>query len=605
MWQLSEDNQRRLNHIKRFVENLWRPHDAPPFYFTPHGISHAKNVEEKIKQLIPDEKVDLLREQEKFALLCSAWLHDIGMIPDLFDKKVTLSEKTYHKIREDHHERSRKYIKDNYETLGLNFEEASAIGEICYFHRKKEDILRCEKMEPRYNCRLLAAFLRLADAFQIDRSRIDDYSQLYNMLLTMGMPLASEFHWLKSFWIRDIEYKHDSKRVVIYFYLSDSREKICDQDELINFTINEIKEEIFSCKNVINRSGIIYINEEDIQYKCDATPPKNLKTKFKQVISQLKIDYTASASQLAEILCNTIQYIVDSNTNSPQTAIEEIKSYKKNVIEKIVQLRPVHILIRKVNCIIENILNDNSLNTDQKLSLIIKTLTDLNETRKRAVKKIAKFSQPILHDTGSILLFGYSTIIIESLSLMEKYLKDNVKIYVCECRSKNQYNYANKLIYCDGLKYVEKLHEIGFRKLYLIPDVIAGNLIQRDLISKILFGANSVDIESKTIGHTAGHFSIVNSAKIKNVPIYIFADSCKFGHIEQNTKERICNWFTREKEILESLKKKNIKFMNPREDLLSIESIKMFITDQGMIPPEKIPKSFLEKIEECNKFPCE
>ena len=219
MWQLSEDNQKRLNHIKTTVEHLWRPHDAPPFYFTPHGISHAKNVEDKIKQLIPDEKADLLREQEKFALLCSAWLHDIGMIPDLFDEKITLSEEIYHKIRDDHHERSRKYIMNHYNQLGLEYEEADAIGEICFFHRKKEDILNCRKKEPRYNCRLLAAFLRLADAFQIDRSRIDDYTQFYNMLLTMGMPLASEFHWLKSFWVRDIEYKHDSKRVVIYFYL--------------------------------------------------------------------------------------------------------------------------------------------------------------------------------------------------------------------------------------------------------------------------------------------------------------------------------------------------------------------------------------------------
>ena len=597
MWQLSDQNKERLNHIQEMVKGLWKDYEALPYYFTPHGVSHSKKVNEKLWELAPEnKKTNFLKEKDKFILSCAAWLHDIGMIPRLFKDDPSnpqqLNIERYLEIRNIHHERSKKYIEENYRLLGLGIDEAYAIGQICFYHRKKEDITEC----PEY-CRLHAALLRLADAFQIDSSRVDDSVDLYNMLLTMGMPLASEFHWLKSFWIRNIEYDHQFKKVIVHFYLSDKKDKICDQDELINFTLNEIKEEIFLCKNIINRSGLFYINDEDVDYVCGGPPPANLKTKFKQIISQLKLNYTASASEVAEILCDTVVYLINSNFNNSDLALKEVNNYKKNVIKRMVELRPVHILIKKIDSILENILNNQSMDNDQKTSEIKQQLINLKEKRKLAVEKIAKFSEPILNDSGSILLFGYSTIIIESLKLMPSCLKDRVEIYVCECRNKNQYNYENKLIYCDGLKYVEKLHEIGFKKLFLIPDVIAGNLIQRNLIEKILFGANSIDIKEKKIGHTAGHYSIVNSARLNNVPIYIFADSYKFGQIQHNTQERTCNWFTREKDILQRLKKKNIKFMNPREDLLSLDSVKMFITEEGMIPPEKIPKSFLEKIE--------
>jgi len=58
---------------------MWkRPYEKPLAYYTTHGPSHSYAVENLIYKLIPG--FINLREEERFYLLASAWLHDIGML---------------------------------------------------------------------------------------------------------------------------------------------------------------------------------------------------------------------------------------------------------------------------------------------------------------------------------------------------------------------------------------------------------------------------------------------------------------------------------------------------------------------------------------------
>ncbi len=68
-----------LMTIRNAVEKKYANHHdiALPFY-TPHGKEHSEEVENLIHRLIPKERYLKLKEMERFYLLSSAWLHDVG-----------------------------------------------------------------------------------------------------------------------------------------------------------------------------------------------------------------------------------------------------------------------------------------------------------------------------------------------------------------------------------------------------------------------------------------------------------------------------------------------------------------------------------------------
>ena len=94
---LTEDHLKKYTFIKEFVTNKWQNHTAPE-YFTPHEDSHCNAVEQKIYQLIPKNGTDKIIEKERFLLLVSVWVHDLGMFPNITSESLTDDI-----VRERHH----------------------------------------------------------------------------------------------------------------------------------------------------------------------------------------------------------------------------------------------------------------------------------------------------------------------------------------------------------------------------------------------------------------------------------------------------------------------------------------------------------------------
>lgn len=78
---LGKDNGEYLERIRNAVKQIHRDDqkNGPIAFYTPHGPEHFKAVEDNLHKLIPDEASESLDEKERFFLLASAWLHDIGM----------------------------------------------------------------------------------------------------------------------------------------------------------------------------------------------------------------------------------------------------------------------------------------------------------------------------------------------------------------------------------------------------------------------------------------------------------------------------------------------------------------------------------------------
>ena len=122
---LEGQDPERLKKIFDHVIDKWS--GAPELkYYTLHDHRHSARVEEKLYELLPDEQFKKLTPEERFLLLSSAWLHDIGMIQDLpfVDEDKKLTEIV---VRKTHHERAERYINSNtvWPSIGLKAEETA------------------------------------------------------------------------------------------------------------------------------------------------------------------------------------------------------------------------------------------------------------------------------------------------------------------------------------------------------------------------------------------------------------------------------------------------------------------------------------------------
>ena len=83
-----------LNYLKKIREEVTRRHEKEKNedterktrFYTPHGIEHCQSVEDNMHKLIPGESYDNLTERERFYLLASAWVHDLGMMQYVIEK---------------------------------------------------------------------------------------------------------------------------------------------------------------------------------------------------------------------------------------------------------------------------------------------------------------------------------------------------------------------------------------------------------------------------------------------------------------------------------------------------------------------------------------
>lgn len=179
--------------VARLSQNELNSWQVNAHEFTDHGANHCKRVVEALDKLVPNEILSQLNESELYFLLCSAWLHDIGMMcRQVGEEKLEASE-----IRERHHELTKKYILDNakYREYEIYSEpEARIIADICYCHRRVSIPSVCDVLVPIgpniIHFRFLSALLRLADEMDMDYRRASECT-----MDLIGLRGDSVDHW--------------------------------------------------------------------------------------------------------------------------------------------------------------------------------------------------------------------------------------------------------------------------------------------------------------------------------------------------------------------------------------------------------------------------
>ena len=208
----------KIKKIREFIRGRWE--DVRPYAmgYPPHGPTHCEKIEEKLNQLLPEERFKKLSEEKRFLLFASIWLHDIGMHPELRDvfpedPPASAGNEFLRKwekeiLRPTHARRSAIFIKRKASDLGLNQRESDLLATICENHRKSSNLDKV-KLDDCY--RLLIAYLRLADALQIpERAPAGEVKRN----IQYGMDAKSKFHWFKSIYTSDIRVILDEKIVI-------------------------------------------------------------------------------------------------------------------------------------------------------------------------------------------------------------------------------------------------------------------------------------------------------------------------------------------------------------------------------------------------------
>jgi tetratricopeptide (TPR) repeat protein len=208
---LGKDFSSKLNIIEQEAEKLWKKGEFYHVYYVLHGLDHSNSVIEILGKLIDGlNSAEKLNKTEIFCLLSAALLHDVGMLCKYSDddekaaRKSELKKRPYSVqdlIRDEHHIRSGRYIKEHVKDLQIDHREAECIRLIAEGHRQIK--LESNEYDDRpiglasVRVRLLSALLRLADELDLLPERAP--GTLLD-ILKKDMPDYSRLHWLKHYY---------------------------------------------------------------------------------------------------------------------------------------------------------------------------------------------------------------------------------------------------------------------------------------------------------------------------------------------------------------------------------------------------------------------
>ena len=199
-------------------------------HYTKHGIEHSENIITYLGKIL-ETHANLLNTYERFVLLASAYLHDIGMqfpayagLPRKAENEYTDEE--LEKIRENHHIASAAIIEDSVSQnppeelveLGLRSEDckrfATFIAKVSKYHRKlnieDEELKETSILGERMRLRLLAALLRLADTLDRTYKRVN-----MTRLKLVDIPVRSKFIWWGHWYCQSVNVENG--KVKLYF----------------------------------------------------------------------------------------------------------------------------------------------------------------------------------------------------------------------------------------------------------------------------------------------------------------------------------------------------------------------------------------------------
>lgn len=255
----------KFSSIKDVLDKIVRY--QPPFdmsvlnvkgaYYNDHGIDHFERIENNYFNLIQNAEINLSCCEVYLALL-SIWLHDIGLF---LGRKVGESPDD---ARKYHHERVKSvldYLLGENLISRMEASEEALVTRICAGHSRKTDLnsiaetapLNGEEVRPR----LLSTILRISDALDIDHRRAPE--SVFE-IFEETIPSESKKHWQKHRPISGIRFNRTHATIDVVTVFENSLPNFVEQFLLVQWVISEIKNELYSVKEIFEHYDIPFHN---------------------------------------------------------------------------------------------------------------------------------------------------------------------------------------------------------------------------------------------------------------------------------------------------------------------------------------------------------
>ena len=406
----------KLKCIRESVSRLCR--DCQTTYpqlagFTPHGPEHSRSVEDLIHQLIPGYTYKTLNVRERFYLLVSAWVHDIGMLRGIngeSDRKESDDE-----IRNQHHIRSEIFIVNNFSRLDIEQEDAQTLGLLSYFHRRRANLDKCPEDfavgTEIIQLRLLAAYLRLADSLDIGQTRSPSLN--YAICLAYNIPMSSKLHWIKSRLISGVDISPINHRIIIdfktprdsdfYFHSRDGRNdrdtEIQQQNlsRLRKAVLDDLRNELDFVKTVMIRAGISYFLDID-ERKSQMVIDNQVLPEIVRLVNNFEMMTHPSSTKLICIVLQTLLDILEPNQNNIKNVwhckgtcddgdhdqtldrlTQDVHEFIREIECQILRNRPCHLGLKKLVDKLKGLVSTKSLR--ELLDYVKQEFENINKVR--------------------------------------------------------------------------------------------------------------------------------------------------------------------------------------------------------------------------------
>lgn len=323
------------------IEKILSKGSSSALDFTLHDEAHSYRVAERMVDIIPKETFGSLSEFDLMMLLLSAYLHDIGMTPEVYKvnnhyQALTTSNKSL--LKDEELSELQKWL-DN-ESININIKENHvsdsnrALEIITYYSRYKHndwseewidnnlvhiellayprwrpdlisickshhygyDFLSQEKFDPRLvsgkicHRRYIAMCLRVADVLEIDPERTPSVILKHRNISGRSIP----------YWLKDQEIELSVSNGFINFY---ARPQKAFLHKAIDETIEQIEHEINLCNQLKIKKPIHVYNTLDLDnYKWElGLQSKDVKP-FDDSYNYIKGSFRPNVTKVLELL---------------------------------------------------------------------------------------------------------------------------------------------------------------------------------------------------------------------------------------------------------------------------------------------------------------
>ena len=596
---LSELDEANAVKMEQVVRAQWEK-GADASEFTPHDPDHFARVEDWIRALVPQERWKDLSFEERKILTWCAWTHDIGMFTSQYSQNEPSKA-----IRNKHVEQSAMWVANEWASLKLDRMEAQVISDIIRFHSRNNPLKLCPS---RRSClrtvvrpRLLAAYLRLADALDVAHDRVQEPHR-FNLLLRQVAEDIDDtlFHWVKSFVVSGIavDYEHHEIRVEFVNHTGPNQQHFA---MIKRYVLDEIEDELASVENILSFGGISSFHlvtsygsgdiRGDLQGKLSGS--------IDRVLSWVQLTQSPNSTAITIAALDAVRalldQVVESRAKAPADAWNALQTGLRrlcNTLGDQLRKRRCHNELRRIFQFLDEIRRSTEFKdefddaTFQSLALFTGQFLQIVKPDKnrhgRLAEELAKFLDRLSPgkppaEPWTFLLYGCSDSVASVLAAFN--LGRRMSLCIAEGRPKTHYGPHNLPTYVDAEAYAERLHWWGVKaeKTNIIPDASIASTINLGSkgvlprIDAVIFGVNGIYIEPEImVAHTAGHLTCAISAKHFATPVVVLGSSTKISETAELGGAKVgrgSKWYASDEETLERLRSYGADTSwNPREE---------------------------------------